>query len=145
MVNMGYGASLLVLGQALTAIADNVEIEPGQKSVMIEAVRTKTVAAELNEVADQGFRVRMSSADSDSGRMQISLERVTTPPNNFRYQHVATFSAKTKGKEINAAGFEVFRITQYTFISKKGTTIFNTEPVVLMEMEPNPPPIMSTS
>jgi len=136
MARTGVMAFVLVAVWATPSVGEKIKIEPGQKYVMIEAVRTKTVAAEINEVAEQGFRVLMSSADSDSGRMQIFLERVTAPPNNYNYQLVATLSAKTKEKEMNTAGLEGFRIIPNTFMSKKGMTIFNTESVVLMERAP---------
>ena len=122
---------------SLTGLAEKVKVEPGQQWVVLEAMRTKTLAAEINEVATQGFRVRMASADSDSGRMELLLERTATPPAVFQYQLVGTLSAKTKEKEMNSAGASGFRVVPNTFMSKKGITIFNTESVVLMEKNPS--------
>jgi hypothetical protein len=118
------------------AFAEKVKVEPGQRWVVLEAIRTKTLAAEISEVAAQGFRIRMSSADSGSGRMEMLLERVATAPDVFQYELVATASEKTKEKEMNEAGTRGFRVVPNTFMAKKGMTIFNTESVVLMEKEP---------
>jgi len=116
--------------------AQRVKLEPDQQYVLLETVRTKTLAAEVNEVALKGFRVKMAQADSESGRMELLMERTATPPDVFEYQLVATMSSKTKEKEMNAAAAQGFRVIPHTFMAKKGMTIFNTESVVLMEKTP---------
>lgn len=130
------GMVLAGLGLTGRVTADKVKVEPGQQWIVLETIRTKTMANEINEVAKEGFRVRMASADSDSGRMELLLERVATPPDVYQYQLVATASAKTKEKEMNAAAAAGFRLVPNTFMSKKGITVFNTESVVLMEKDP---------
>jgi hypothetical protein len=116
------------------AQAQKVEIPSGQQYALLEILRLKTLAEELNDAARQGFRLKMTAVED--ARVMALMERSATPGDVFEYRTVSTFSPKNGDKEMNKAAAEGFRVVPHTFMVKKGLTIFNVDNVVVMEKDP---------
>ena len=125
----------VVAASTLGVMAQRVKLEPDQRYLLLSTYKGKTMQKELDEVSAKGFRVMMASANGPE--MVLFLEKVSEPPNTFKYLYLATFREKTLSKELTNAANEGYRIMPHTVMYKTGFTIFNNETVVLMEKQPN--------
>ena len=116
------------------AYAQRVEIAPGQQYAILEITKLSTLAAELNDAAKQGFRLRMTAVESP--RVSALMAREEAGGGTYEYQIVNAFSSKTGDKEMNEAASNGFRVVPGTFMVKKGLTVFNVDNVVVMEKSP---------
>jgi hypothetical protein len=90
---------------------------------------------ELDEAADQGFRIVMGSPTS-TVEMAILLERKAQPPETYKYKLLATTRSSTMQKELNDAAHDGFRLLPRTIIAKSGMMAVN-EVVLVLERAPN--------
>jgi hypothetical protein len=127
---------LICLLLAPLAVAQ-VKIDPEQRYLLLATKRTKTMEKELNEVADQGFRVLVGSPTSGV-EMAVFMERVATPPKTYKYKLLATTRTGTMNKELNEASVAGWRLLPRTMISKAEPGPFGgIEIVVLLEKAPD--------
>jgi hypothetical protein len=130
------GLLILVLFAPL-ALAQDIKIDPEHKYFLLAAKRTHTMEKELNEVADQGFRVLVGSPTSGA-EMAVFMERVATPPKTYKYKLLATTRTGTMNKELNEAAEGGWRLLPRTMISKASVGPFSgVEIVVLLEKAPD--------
>ncbi len=117
---------------------DRVKIDPESRYLLLATKKTKTMQAELDEVAAKGFRVVVGSPTSGT-EMAVLMERVAEPPNTYQYRLLATTRTGTMQKELNEAAAEGFRLLPRTMVAKVDITPFKggQEIVVLLEKEPN--------
>jgi hypothetical protein len=128
---------LLLALFAPVAAAQDTKVDPEHKYFLLAAKRTKTMEKELNEVADQGFRVLVGSPTSGT-EMAVFMERVATPPDTYKYKLLATTRTGTMNKELNEAAEGGWRLLPRTMISKVTPGPFGgVEIVVLLEKAPN--------
>lgn len=129
---------LLILAVALpTVTAQRVKVDPEQRYLLLATKRTGTMEKELNEVADQGFRVLVGSPTSGT-EMAVFMERVATPPKTYKYKLLATTRTGTMNRELNEAAADGWRLLPRTMIAKAGSGPFSgIEIVVLLEKAPD--------
>src|SRR5688500_14762715 len=91
--------------------------DPAPRYLLLATERTGTMQEELNEAANQGFRVLMGSPTSGS-EMVLFLERTAQPPDVYSYRLLATTNVETMERELNEAAQEGFRLLPQTAISQ---------------------------
>jgi len=135
---------VLVLLVVPTGWAQSVKIDSDQRYLLLATQQTGTMQKELDEVAAQGFRVRMGSPTSGK-EMVLLLERVAKPPDTYSYRLLATTRTGTMQKELDEAAREGFRLLPQTMLAKAGTTALGVlgggarvEVVVVLERPPKP-------
>jgi len=129
---------LLILALAVPmATAQRVKVDAEQRYLLLATKRTGTMEKELNEVADQGFRVLVGSPTSGA-EMAVFMERVATPPKTYKYKLLATTRTGTMNRELNEAAADGWRLLPRTMISKQGVGPFaGIEIIVLLERAPD--------
>jgi len=128
--------ALSMLLPALPAQAgDKLKTSPDQRYLMLVTTKTSTMQKELDEAAEEGFRIVMGSPTSTM-EMAILLERKAKPPDTFKYRLLATTRSATMQKELNDAAKDGFRLLPRTIISKSSIISFN-EVVLVLERSPN--------
>jgi len=95
-----------------------LKIEPGQRYLVLETMKTSTMQKELDEAAARGFRVVFGSP-TVGAEMAILMERAPEGPEPYRYKLLATTRTKTMQKEINEVAAEGYRLLPRTVISKE--------------------------
>jgi hypothetical protein len=131
---MALALSVLFLA-SLAEARDKLKTSPDQRYLMLATAKTSTMQKELDEAADQGFRIVMGSPTSTM-EMAILLERKVKPPDTYKYKLLATTRSATMQKELNDAAKDGFRLLPRTIISKSGIVSFN-EVVLVLERPPN--------
>ena len=96
-----------------------LEIDPGQRYLLLATKKTSTMQKELDEAAKQGFVIRVGSHTSGS-EVVFFLERAVKPPDTFIYHLLATSRTSTMQKELNHFSQLGFRLLPGTMIPKKG-------------------------
>ncbi len=128
--------SFLIVGFLLagTVTAGDVEIEPGQKYLMLSTTKTSTLQKELDQAAGQGFRIFMGgpTAETDMG---VLMER-TDAPGAYKYLLLATSKAGTMEKELNEAGAKGFKAIPST-ITFKERMLGPAEMIIILERDPD--------
>lgn len=130
---------ILLLFLCTDVSAQKVKVDPEQRYLLLATKKTSTMQKELDDVAEQGFRV-LTGSPTSGAEMAIFLERVATPPNTYKYKLLATTRTGTMNKELNEAAREGYRLLPRTMISKKDVSFLkggDEEVVVLLEKEPN--------
>jgi hypothetical protein len=112
---------LLIAICSLPAIAQKVKLEPDQHYLLLATTKTSTMQDELDEVAAEGFRIIVGAPTSGS-EMVLFLERVTKPPDTYKYKLLATSRTGTMEKELQEAAREGFRLLPRTMIAKTSVT-----------------------
>jgi hypothetical protein len=92
-------------------------IDPAQRYLLLATERTATMQKELNDAANQGFRVLMGSPTSGT-EMVLFLERTVQPPDTYSYRLLATTNVETMERELNEAAQQGFRLLPQTAISQ---------------------------
>lgn len=114
--------------------ASKLKIEPGQRYLVLETVKTSTMQKELDEAAARGFRV-VFGAPTAGAEMVILLERAPEGSEPYRYRLLATTRTKTMQKEINDVAAEGYRLLPRTVISKE--MLFGSiEAILVLERAP---------
>jgi hypothetical protein len=111
-----------------------LNIEPGQRYLLLATVKTSTMQKELDAAAAQGFRV-VTGSPTSMGEWAVLLERVADASAPYRYRLLATTKIATMRKELNEAAAEGYRLLPRTMTSKEG--FLSVEVVMLVEKAPN--------
>src|SRR5438105_1093916 len=107
---------MFLLGAALCpGTYAQVKTDAGQRYLVLEVARTGTLEKELNDAAQQGFRLKMATAAGN--KVEAIMERDTSSTERFEYVVVATHSKKNSEKEMNEAAEKGFRIVPRTFMN----------------------------
>jgi len=101
---------------------------------LLATTRTSTMQKELNEAADQGYRVLVGAPTSGS-EMAVFLAREGTPEEPYQYKLLATTRTGTMQKELNEAADAGFRLIPSTMIAK-AQLFGGVEIVLIMEKLP---------
>lgn len=110
---------------------DKLKIEPNQKSLVLQTMKTSTMQKELDEAAAKGFRVLFSGGDI--GGLLIYLERPEQVTETYKYRLFAASKGNTLKKEMNEAAKEGFRLLPRTLILNFNFLTF--EIVLIMEQD----------
>ena len=116
--------------------AVKLKIEPGQRYLVLETMKTSTMQKELEEAAARGFRVVFGSPTAGA-EMAILMERVPEGSELYRYKLLATTRTKTMQKEINEMAAEGYRLLPRTIISKE-QLFGGIEAILVLERAPGP-------
>ena len=111
-----------------------LQIEPGQRYLLLSTLKTSTMQKELDEAAAQGFRV-VTGSPTSTNEWAVLLERVADPASPYKYKLLATTKISTMRKELNEAAAEGYRLLPRTMTSKSG--FLSVEVVMLVEQAPN--------
>ena len=113
---------------------DKLKISPDQRYLMLVTTKTSTMQKELDEAAEQGFRIVMGSPTS-SWEMAMLLERKAQPPDTYKYRLLATTRTGTMQKELNDAAKDGYRLLARTMIAKS-QILGMVEVVLVLERAP---------
>src|ERR1044071_4743390 len=89
----------LLLVSSIARAGDKHKTSPDQRYLMLVTTKTSTMQKELDEAAEEGFRIVMGSPTSTM-EMAILLERKAKPPDTFKYKLLATTRSATMQKEL---------------------------------------------
>lgn len=103
---------------------------------LLATTRTGTMQKEINEAAEQGYRILVGSPTSGS-EMALFLSRDGTVKDPYQYKLLATTRTGTMQKELNEAADAGFRLIPSTMIAKK-QLLGGVEIVMIMERLPKP-------
>ena len=125
----------LILLTALSAVAQNkLKIDPESRYLLLSTIKTSTMQKELDEASAQGFRIISAASSCGQAEMVLFLERVTRPPDTYKYRLLATTRTSTMEKELNQAAQEGFRLLPRTITAKEG--FLTKEIVSVLEQTP---------
>ena len=125
----------LILFTAVTTVAQGkLKIDPESRYLLLATVKTSTMQKELDEASAQGFRIISAASSCGQSEMVLFLERVTEPPNTYKYRLLATSRTSTMEKELNQAAQEGFRLLPRTITAKEG--FLSNEIVSVLELAP---------
>jgi queuine/archaeosine tRNA-ribosyltransferase len=113
------------------------DLDLTQRFLLLATTKTSTMQKELDQASAAGYRVIGSSPTSGS-EMVVIMEKVATPPDNYRYFLLATNRTSTMQKELSDAAAKGFRLLPKTIIAKE-QMIGGQEIVLLMEKPPGNP------
>ena len=100
---------------------------------LLATTRTSTMQKELNEAAEQGYRVLVGAPTSGS-EMALFLAREGTVEAPYQYKLLATTRTSTMQKELNEAADSGFRLIPSTMIAK--AQLFGPVEIVLIMEKP---------
>lgn len=101
---------------------------------LLATTRTSTMQKEINEAADQGYRIVVGAPTSGS-EMALFLSREGTVADPFKYKLLATTRTGTMQKELNELADAGYRLIPSTMIAKK-QFIGGVEIVMILELPP---------
>lgn len=125
---------IVLLAAVATAAQSKLKIDPENRYLLLSTVKTSTMQKELDEASAQGFRIITSASSCGQSEMVLFLERVSQPPDTYRYKLLATTRTSTMEKELNQAAQEGYRLLPRTITAKEG--FFSNEIVSILEMAP---------
>jgi hypothetical protein len=123
---------LLLLILTHTSLGQDAPAEVDYK--LLATTRTSTMQKEMNEAADQGYRVVVGAPTSGS-EMAVFLAREGTVEAPYKYKLLATTRTGTMQKELNEAADAGYRLIPSTMIAK-AQLFGGVEIVLLMEKPP---------
>lgn len=125
----------ILLFTAVSTVAQSkLKIDPENRYLLLATVKTSTMQKELDEASAQGFRIISAASSCKQSEMVLFLERVTEPPDTYKYRLLATTRTSTMEKELNQAAREGFRLLPRTITAKEG--FLNNEIVSILEQVP---------
>ena len=125
----------VVLFAAVFKVAQSkLKIDPESRYLLLSTVKTSTMQKELEEASSQGFRIMSAASSCGQSEMVLFLERVTQPPDTYKYRLLATSRTSTMEKELNQAAKEGFRLLPRTITAKEG--LLTKEIVSVLEQPP---------
>src|SRR5215204_2384532 len=125
----------LILLTGVSTVAQNkLKIDPESHYLLLSTVKTSTMQKELDEASALGFRIISSASSCGQSEMVLFLERVTQPPDTYKYRLLATSRTSTMEKELNQAAKEGFRLLARTITAKEG--FVSNEIVSVLELTP---------
>ncbi|HEY0101592.1 MAG TPA: hypothetical protein VGB76_21880 [Pyrinomonadaceae bacterium] len=125
---------LILLTAVSTAAQGKLKIDPENRYLLLSTVKTSTMQKELDEASAQGFRIISAASSCGQSEMVLFLERVTQPPDTYKYRLLATTRTSTMEKELNQAAQEGFRLLPRTITAKEG--FLSNEIVSVLEQTP---------
>ena len=125
---------LILLAAVSTVAQSKLKIDPENNYLLLSTVKTSTMQKQLDEASAQGFRIIASAASCGQSEMVLFLERVTQPPDTYKYRLLATTRTSTMEKELNHAAQEGFRLLPRTITAKEG--FLTNEIVAVLEQAP---------
>ncbi len=125
---------LILLAAVSTAAQGRLKIDPENRYLLLSTVKTSTMQKELDEASAQGFRIISAASSCGQSEMVLFLERVTQPPDTYKYRLLATTRTSTMEKELNQAAQEGFRLLHRTITAKEG--FLTNEIVSVLEQAP---------
>ena len=125
---------IVLLAAVSTAAQSKLKIDPENRYLLLSTVKTSTMQKELDEASAQGFRIITSASSCGQSEMVLFLERVSEPPNTYKYKLLATTRTSTMEKELNQAAQEGYRLLPRTITAKEG--FFSNEIVSILEQAP---------
>ncbi len=125
---------LILLAAVSTAGQGRLKIDPENRYLLLSTVKTSTMQKELDEASAQGFRIISAASSCGQSEMVLFLERVTQPPDTYKYRLLATTRTGTMEKELNQAAQEGFRLLPRTITAKEG--FLTKEIVSVLEQAP---------
>ena len=125
---------LILLTAVSTVAQGRLQIDAETRYLLLSTVKTSTMQKELDEASSQGFRIISAASSCGQSEMVLFLERVTQPPDTYKYRLLATTRTSTMEKELNQAAQEGFRLLPRTITAKEG--FFSNEIVAVLEQTP---------
>ena len=125
---------LILLAAVSTAAQSKLKIDPESNYLLLSTIKTSTMQKELDEASAQGFRIIASASSCGQSEMVLFLERVTKPPDTYKYKLLATTRTSTMEKELNQAAREGYRLLPRTITAKEG--FLSNEIVSVLELAP---------
>ena len=125
---------LILLTAVSTFAQGKLKIDPESRYLLLSTVKTSTMQKELDEASGQGFRIISAASSCGQSEMVLFLERVTQPPDTYKYRLLATTRTSTMEKELNQAAQEGFRLLPRTITAKEG--FLSNEIVSVLEQAP---------
>ena len=124
----------ILLTAVSTSAQSKLKIDPESRYLLLATVKTSTMQKELDEASGQGFRIVSAASSCGQSEMVLFLERVTKPPDTYKYRLLATSRTSTMEKELNQAAQEGFRLLPRTITAKEG--FLTNEIVTVLEQAP---------
>ncbi len=125
---------LLLLTAVSTVAQSKLKIDPENRYLLLSTVKTSTMQKELDEASAHGFRIISAASSCGQSEMVLFLERVTQPPDTYKYRLLATARTSTMEKELNQAAQEGYRLLPRTITAKEG--FLSNEIVSVLELTP---------
>lgn len=125
---------LVLLTAVSVAAQGKLKIDPESHYLLLSTVKTSTMQKELDQASAQGFRIITAASSCGQSEMVLFLERVTQPPDTYKYRLLATTRTSTMEKELNQAAQEGFRLLPRTITAKEG--FLSNEIVSVLEQAP---------
>lgn len=125
---------LVLLTAVSVATQGKLKIDPENHYLLLSTVKTSTMQKELDQASAQGFRIISAASSCGQSEMVLFLERVTQPPDTYKYRLLATTRTSTMEKELNQAAQEGFRLLPRTITAKEG--FLSNEIVSVLEQAP---------
>jgi hypothetical protein len=125
---------LLMLTAVSTVAQSKLKIDPENRYLLLSTVKTSTMQKELDQASAQGFRIITAASSCGQSEMVLFLERVTQPPDTYKYRLLATARTSTMEKELNLAAQEGYRLLPRTITAKEG--FLSNEIVSVLELTP---------
>jgi hypothetical protein len=102
--------------------------------LLLATKRTGTMQKEIDEAADQGYRI-LTGSPTSGDEMALFLQKTALPSAPYKYRLLATTRTGTMERELNEAAEGGFRLITSTMIAKK-QIIGGVEIVALLERPP---------
>jgi len=125
---------MLLLALTLATPAQQSKNDADQRYLLLATTKTSTMQKELDEASAKGYRI-LTGSPTSSSEMAVFLERVTQPPDTYKYKLLATSRTSTMQKELNEVAEGGFRLLPSTMIAKQ-QVLGSVEIVVLLERPP---------
>ena len=125
---------IILLTAVSTVAQSKLKIDPENRYLLLSTIKTSTMQKELDEASGLGFRIISAASSCGQSEMVLFLERVTQPPDTYKYRLLATTRTSTMEKELNQAAQEGFRLLPRTITAKQG--FLSTEIVSVLEQTP---------
>ena len=93
----------IILLTAVSAVAQGkLKIDPESRYLLLSTIKTSTMQKELDEASAQGFRIMSAASSCGQSEMVLFLERVTQPPDTYKYRLLATTRVTNRGRASEA-------------------------------------------
>jgi hypothetical protein len=93
-----------------TVAQGKLKIDPENRYLLLSTVKTSTMQKELDEASGQGFRIIAAHPVVVSLRWYSYLERVTQPPDAYKYRTAGNFAHEYNGDGAQSGAQEGFRL-----------------------------------
>lgn len=126
---------LIIFSAFSFCLAQDKKVDPELLQYkLLATTKTSTMQKEINETAEQGYRIVVGAPTSGS-EMALFLSRDGTVAESYHYKLLATTRTGTMQKEMNEAADAGYRLIPSTMIAKK-QFMGGIEIVIIMERPP---------